>query len=59
MSITTTDSLSGKNTPIPYCAECKQKVPDVLYTLNPNGQPVCQPCSGRNIDDLFRIVTDE
>ena len=58
VSITTTDSLSGKSTPVPQCAVCKEKRRGVLYTTNANGQQVCEPCSGRT-DGLIRVVTDE
>jgi hypothetical protein len=58
MSLTTTDSISGKGTPVPQCAECKQKRPGILYTMNANGQPVCEPCSGRPAQ-VIRVITDE
>lgn len=59
MSITTTESISGKGSKIPPCAVCKQKRPGVLYTQNYNGQPVCEPCSGRSAQVIKIIPKDD
>ena len=57
MAITTTQSFSGKQSRVPMCAICKQRVEGVLYTRTPMGENVCEPCSGRS-DGLIKVVKD-
>ena len=59
MAITTTQSLSGKESRIPTCARCKQRVEGVLYTRSPMGEDVCSPCSGRENEGLIKVIKDK